>query len=158
LVEILQRYANTTQNRKSSIPVDLEQPKSSAIVQPAVPQHIHKASQRLDSATIEQLVTDYRDGMPTIQLMSTYHLSKGTILRIMDAQGVPRRNAAMSPADQATAIRLYQQGWSLARVGAHLNRDAGTIQHVLIRAGVPRRDNHGRRAAVTFPPSVHRNK
>jgi hypothetical protein len=82
--------------------------------------------------------------MPTTQLMATYHLSKGTILRIMDAHAVARRNTAMSSADTTTAIRLYQQGWSLAQVGAHLNRDAGTIQNALSRAGAPRRDNHGR--------------
>ena len=83
--------------------------------------------------------------MPTTQLMQTYHISKVTILRIMDAHGVPRRNTTLSPSDQATAIQLYQQGWSLARVGAHLNRDAATIQHALIRAGEPRRDSHGRK-------------
>jgi hypothetical protein len=82
--------------------------------------------------------------MPTTQLMSTYRLSKGSILRIMDAHRIPRRNTAMSPDDTATATWLYQQGWSLARVGAQLNRDAGTIHNALIRAGVPRRDSHGR--------------
>lgn len=144
MVEVLQRYANTAQHRKSPISVSPKAPKSPPNVQPAVPQHIHKATQRLDPATIKQLVTDYRDGMPTTQLMSRYHLSKGAILRIMDAHSVPRRNTALSPADQATAIQLYQQGWSLARVGAHLKRDAGTIHNVLIRAGVPRRDSHRR--------------
>jgi hypothetical protein len=144
MVEILQRYANTAQHRKPPISVYSKTPKSTAIMQPARPQHIHKATQRLPPDTLQQLVTDYRDGMPTAQLMAIYHLSKGAILRIMDAQGVPRRNTAMSPVETITAIRLYRQGWSLARVGAHLNRDAGTIQHVLIRAGVPRRDSHGR--------------
>lgn len=143
-MEVLQRYANTTQQRKSPISVTINPSKSSEIVQPTVSPRIHKATQRLDPATVEQLMADYRDGMPTTQLMQTYHLSKGAILRIMDAHAVPRRNSALSPHDQTTAIRLYQQGWSLARVGAYLNRDAGTIQNALIRSGVPRRDSHGR--------------
>ena len=144
MVEILQRYANTAQHRKSPKLTAAQYEQTAQSDQPDVLRHIHKAAQRLDPATLGQLVADYRDGTPTTHLMSTYHLSKGAILRIMDAHGVPRRNTAMSLKDASTAVQLYQQGWSLARVGAHLNRDAGTIQNVLIRAGVPRRDSHGR--------------
>lgn len=144
MVEVLQRYANTAQHRRSPKLANVEHRQSVQSEQPTVPPRTHKATQRLDPAIMEQLVADYRDGMPTTQLMQTYHLSKGAILRIMDAHGIPRRNTSMSSDDAATAIRLYQQGWSLARVGTRLNRDAGTIQNILIRAGVPRRDSHGR--------------
>lgn len=126
MVEVLQRYANTVQHRKPPKLVGTECRQPAQSEQPTVPQHTHKAAQRLDPATLEQLVTDYRDGMPTAQLISRYHLSKGAILRIMDAHQVPRRNTAMSSDDAVTAIQLYQQGWSLAQVGKHLNRDAGT--------------------------------
>nr|WP_254910480.1 sigma factor-like helix-turn-helix DNA-binding protein [Gulosibacter sp. 10] len=41
-------------------------------------------------------------------------------------------------------VRRYDQGESLARVGARLGFSGGTVRTHLIRAGVRLRDSHGR--------------
>jgi len=50
----------------------------------------------------------------------------------------------MTDNDVNEAVRLYQQGWSLARVGRQLGRDHSAVRDALERSGVPRRDSHGR--------------
>jgi hypothetical protein len=53
--------------------------------------------------------------------------------------------AVASPPDQVDdAIHLYKLGWSLARVGEHLNVDHTTVLTKLRERGVPTRDTHGR--------------
>lgn len=76
--------------------------------------------------------------------MVTYHLGKGTVLRLLREHGVQLRNQRMTAAEIEQAIQLYGQGLSLAAVGAKLGYDHGTIWRALKGAGVPRRDSHGR--------------
>ncbi len=53
--------------------------------------------------------------------------------------------AAACPPDQVdTVIHLYKLGWSLARVGNHLNVNRTTVLAALHRRGIPTRDPHGR--------------
>jgi hypothetical protein len=93
---------------------------------------------------VAQLVADYQSGMATTRLTSKYNLGKGTVLRLLRSHGVTLRHQPLTPAQIAEAIQLYKQGWSLARVGAHLGREDSLIWLTLKRAGVPRRDSQGR--------------
>ena len=55
--------------------------------------------------------------------------------------------------DQATdAERLYHQGWSLARIGDHMNVTADTVRTRLLQRGVTMRDTHGRPRTGTGGP------
>jgi IS30 family transposase len=76
--------------------------------------------------------------------MRTYGLGKGAVLRLLDAHGVVRRRQGLRPTEVEEAIRLYGQGWSLARIGEHFGRHHSVILRALERADVPRRDSHGR--------------
>jgi transposase-like protein len=76
--------------------------------------------------------------------MLTYNLGKGTVLRLLRTHGVQLRNQRMTPEQIEQAIHLYSQGLSLVAVGEQLRYDHGTIWRALKRAGVPRRDSHGR--------------
>jgi hypothetical protein len=76
--------------------------------------------------------------------MVTYNLGKGTVLRLLRDHGVQLRNQRMTPAEVTQAIQLYEAGNSLAAMGTQLGYDHGTIWQALMRAGVPRRDSHGR--------------
>ena len=105
---------------------------------------IHAVQRRLSPDTIQQLITDYQAGTPSTQLMVTYNLGKGTVLRLLRTHGVQLRNQRMTPEHIEQATQLYGQGHSLAAVGAHLGYDHGTIWRALKRAGVPRRDSQGR--------------
>ena len=42
------------------------------------------------------------------------------------------------------ATRLYQQDWSVARIGSHLGVNGGTVWLALRARGVQMRDTHGR--------------
>ena len=105
---------------------------------------VHKVQQRLEPATLAQIAADYEAGMSTQQLMAHYQLGKGTVLRLLRSQGVDIRNQSLTPQQCEEAITLYLDGWSLAKVGRHFDREHTVIRDVLVRAGIPRRDSHGR--------------
>jgi hypothetical protein len=44
---------------------------------------VHAVHHRLSADTIQQLITDYQAGAPSTQLMLTYNLGKGTVLRLL---------------------------------------------------------------------------
>src|SRR6185437_15341008 len=55
--------------------------------------HIHNARRRLGPEQIAQLVADYEAGSPSTQLMTTYGLGKGTVLRLLRKHGAKLRAA-----------------------------------------------------------------
>lgn len=89
-------------------------------------------------------MAEYEAGMTAIQVAETYAVSKGTVLRLLEDHGVTRRQQPMTDQQAAEAIQLYLQGWSLIRVGNHFGREHTVIRDILRRAGIPRRDSHGR--------------
>lgn len=103
-----------------------------------------RAEGRLGPDGVARLVADYQAGQASTSLARSYGLSKATVLRLLEANGVARRQQSLTAEQQAEAVQLYLGGWSLARVGEHFGRDHSVIFHVLKRAGVERRDSHGR--------------
>jgi hypothetical protein len=99
---------------------------------------------RLGPDIIAQLVADYEAGLPTTALTTTYGLSKGSVLQLLRQNGVEVRHQSLTPDQLQEAVGLYEQGWSLAKVGAHFARDASFIHVTFKREGIPRRDSHGR--------------
>lgn len=91
-----------------------------------------------------QLIADYQAGEPTTALMVKYQIGKGTVLGILESHRVERRrNKGLTAKQAEEAIRLYQEGWSLVRVGQRFGRQHTIILDVLKRAGVPRRPRPG---------------
>ena len=138
LVELLPRYSNLANLPKlcrstPGRPVPVARPR------------VHTITKRLDQATVVQLLADHQAGVSTTQLTATYHLGKGTVLRLLHSHGVPPRRQPLTEAEIQQAIQLYGQGQSLAAVGRQLGCDHSVIRSVLERAGVPRRQGHGRR-------------
>jgi hypothetical protein len=54
------------------------------------------------------------------------------------------RRRGLSPDQVDDAIRLYDSGWSLARIGDHLSINPTTVLNRLRAHGIPTRDTHGR--------------
>jgi hypothetical protein len=133
----MQRYSNQTNRVINIVSTSVE---SGPLGRPRV----HSAAKRLGDEAVTQLIVDYRSGVPTTQLMTKYGIGKGTVLRLLEANGVPRRNQPLTPAQVSKVIELYKRGYSLARIGEYLGRQHTVIRDVLKRAGVPRRDSHGR--------------
>lgn len=96
---------------------------------------VHNVRKRLGGEAMAQLIADYEAGLSTTVLTSKYCLGKGTVLRILDEHGVTRRHQSLTEEQVQQVIELYQQGWSLARVGRELGRDATLIHLTLKRGG-----------------------
>jgi hypothetical protein len=62
--------------------------------------------------------------------------SQGAVLRLLDVNGVPRRQRGLSDAQVREANRLYGQGWSLTRIGDHFGKDHTVVRNALLRAGI----------------------
>ena len=83
LVDVMRRYSN--------LAIPLEQARKLAArvghlertEQPTGQRRPYRIAQRLDEATIQQLVQDYRDGIPTTRLTMRYGLGKGTVLKLL---------------------------------------------------------------------------
>ncbi len=56
-----------------------------------------RADNRLGPQQLAQLIANYRAGIPTTQLMQSYGLGKGAVLRLLDAHGVVRRRQGLTP-------------------------------------------------------------
>jgi hypothetical protein len=59
--------------------------------------------------------------------MTRYSLGKGTVIRLLRSQGVTLRHRSLTEDQVLQAIPLYQQGWSLAKVGQHFGWDDSLI-------------------------------
>ena len=100
---------------------------------------VHNIRRRLGPETIARVVADYQAGASTPTLMKRYKISKGAVLRLLQDHGIAMRHQPMTEQEITVATQLYEQGWSLARVGEHFSRNPSTIQGMLRRAGVARR-------------------
>ena len=82
-----------------------------------------------------KLVESYRAGNAVNQLAREFGISRQTIAAILDRHGIEHRQQRLSTDEIAEASRLYESGWSLARVGNHLDVNASTVLNVLRRIG-----------------------
>jgi hypothetical protein len=147
-VEIARRYANRGEATADLHKTARKLAKAAGKREPTAdqtnrPGQAPRVVDRLGPDVIAQLVAEYQAGEPSTTLTTRYGVGKGTVLRLLREHSVTVRQPPTQDADAAQAIELYQQGWSLARVGQKLNRDPATIRNILIRAGIPRRDAHG---------------
>ena len=101
----------------------------------------------LSPAEIRAFIDGYEMGKTAKELGAENGVSRQTVVRHLKAQGVTIRHQPMTAEDAARAAVLYRQGLSLADVGEALDRPPTAIRDVLERAGVPRRDSHGRERA-----------
>jgi hypothetical protein len=146
-VETIRRYANI-----GGLAADLSRARQRLLKAPArpdvdeteEPSRIFSAEERLGPETVAQLVADYEAGATSLDLMASYSLGKGTVLRLLRQHGATLRQQPLTTEQIAKSIELYQQGWSLAKIGRLFGREHTVIRAVLVRAGIPRRDSHGR--------------
>lgn len=80
-----------------------------------------------------------------LQLAKEFSVHRRTVRAILDRHGVERRQRVMTASEIDEAIRLYQHGLSLAKVGNRYGVEHSTIRKHLITRGIPRRDKHGRK-------------
>jgi DNA-binding CsgD family transcriptional regulator len=90
------------------------------------------------------LVIGYKTGSTVYQLAEQFRINRGTVSKLLEREGVPRRGRPLSPTQVEQASQLYATGMSLVSVGKQLGCDGSTIHLALRKAGVQMRDAHGR--------------
>jgi len=86
-----------------------------------------QVQRRLVAAEIQELVRAYEAGATIMELRDRLEISRTTVIAHLRRAGVVTRyNRLEGRRDEAK--RLYEQGWSLARVAAHFDVSAGTVQ------------------------------
>lgn len=119
---------------------------SSRVVSP-IPRPERCVRARLGQERVEGLVGAYRAGVPTMQLMDEYGLSKTAVLALLHNAGVQLRRQPLTPAQVEAAKRLYERGHSLAGIERPLGLPSESVRRALMEAGVAMRPRGGRQAA-----------
>ncbi len=141
IVELLGRYSN----RK-----DLEDQLREVLERcqkPEQPAHTvrgksRQVQRRLSVESVDELVADYQDGVMIRELAEQFGIHRGTVVEHLDRAGVERRiDAVKRRLEEARS--LYESGWSLTRVGAHLSVHPETVRRTLKAAGVRLRRRPG---------------
>jgi hypothetical protein len=78
------------------------------------------------------------------ELAARFSIHRNTVSQHLNREGVARRRQGLGDDQVDHAVRLYRAGQSLARIGARLDVDAGTVHSALRARGVRMRDTHGR--------------
>ena len=96
----------------------------------------------LGADEVLSLVDTYAQGDTIDELASKFGIHRTTVMAHLERQRAPRRSGIVTRnIDEAT--RLYEEGWSLARVGEHFGVDGETVRRTLRASGVDLRPRRG---------------
>lgn len=118
---------------------DLETP-----LPPKEPHEAPRRQWRRDEEQIQAIVSGYREGATIRQLAIKHRIGRETVSKILKQQSVKLRNTGLTPEQIDEAVRLYANGWSLARIGHRFSADGKTVWSRLTERGVKMRDAHDR--------------
>jgi DNA-binding transcriptional ArsR family regulator len=96
----------------------------------------------LGAGEVLSLVHAYTQGDTIDELATTFGIHRTTVMAHLERQTAPRRSGTVTK-DIDEAIRLYEGGWSLDRVGEHFGVDGETVRRALRAAGVTLRPRRG---------------
>lgn len=100
-------------------------------------------SPQLDDDKVQKLIEGYTSGATVYELGDQFGIERRTVSAILHRRGVPMRRRGLSTEQIDDAVRLYNQGWSLARIAARMDVAAGTVRQRLHERDVPIRDAQG---------------
>lgn len=98
----------------------------------------------LQADEIAALTDGYRTGAAVKELATRFGIHRTTVSQHLDRNGVTLRRRGLDDEQVDQAVHLYRRGWSLARIGAHLEADAHTVRSALRARGVQMRKANGR--------------
>jgi hypothetical protein len=108
-----------------------------------------RRARQLGTDQIQQLIAGYRSGATVYELAKRLRIERRTVSAILHRNGVPMRRCGLSDAQVEDATRLYDQGWSLARIGKRMDVTADTVRKRLLERGVTMRGTQGRPRTAT---------
>jgi transposase len=106
---------------------------------------LKQAQHRLKAEQVRELVAAYVAGASVHQLTKQFQVHRSTVVAHLERHGIPRRASTrkLSDDDVPQAAKLYEQGWSLVRLGEHYSVDDETVRRALQRLGVKLRPRRG---------------
>ena len=105
----------------------------------SLPQPKYNLARQLRSDEVDELVQSYQAGKTVSQLAARHGIARCTVGRHLERRGIRTRPPALTSPQCAKAAVLYQDGWSLAKIGKLFNVSADTVRKYLIEAGVTMR-------------------
>lgn len=113
-------------------------------IQPPAPRHSlstdSNRSYRLGEDQTQHLITSYQTGSTVYELADEFGIERRTVSAILHRHEVPMRRRGLTNEQVEDAERIYEQGWSLARIGDHMDVTADTVRKRLLERGVTMRD------------------
>jgi len=100
-------------------------------------------ARQLDADQTRALIDAYQAGATVYQLGPQFGIDRRTVGKILSRNGVQTKHPGLSPEDIDQAAQLYEDGWSLARIGEHLGVTATTVHRRLRERGVTMRSTTG---------------
>jgi DNA-directed RNA polymerase specialized sigma24 family protein len=88
---------------------------------------IHQKQRRLPDDEALAVATKYQAGMSAQRLAALFRCHRQTISAILDRHGANRPSLSTDPELLKRAIRLYESGLSLAKVGTAIGVSANTV-------------------------------
>lgn len=79
------------------------------------------------------------------ELGRRFNIHRTTVSGILHRHGVTMRGTGLTPEQIDEAVKLYEDGWSLARIGKHLGVNDMTVRSRLLERGVKLRPRPGNR-------------
>lgn len=135
---------NTKQQLRALESLLTRLPAPSEVVDLKPKRRASRTAKQLGEQQVAELIAGYLAGATVYELSRQFKISRQTVSRHLHRHNVPMRMRGLSPEQIDEAVRLYEAGWSLARIGGRMNVDAGTVHDRLRERGVRMRDTHGR--------------
>jgi DNA-binding transcriptional ArsR family regulator len=139
MVELLGRYSNWTSWAKQVRSID-----RTGANRPETGPRSRRTARQLSEGEVTELVIRYRGGATVYDLAEQFKISRNTVSRHLHRGEIQMRRRSLSEQQVGVVIRLYEQGWSGARIGSHLGFNGGTVWLALRAQGVRMRDAQGR--------------
>lgn len=103
------------------------------------PRRVHvtyNTARQLRPTEVDELVAGYGAGATVFELGARFDIDRRTVGQHLRSRGVDTTPPGLHPDDVPTAIRLYQDGWSLARLSNKFGTTDMTVRARLLEAGV----------------------
>jgi hypothetical protein len=111
-------YYNTTAQVSALQALLWKLPDPSAPLQRAPRGPLSGTARRVEAVQVQKLIAGYQDGATVYKLGERFGIERRTVSEIPHRHGVTTRRRGLSAEQVDEAVRLYEGGWSLARIGS----------------------------------------
>jgi transposase-like protein len=105
-------------------------------------------SRRFSRHEIAEIISRYGAGQSTPALARDYGIAKSALLRLLHSEGVPIRKQAITPADTARAVQLYESGLSITEIVEQVGYSYNTVRKSLHESGAVMRPKGIKRSSL----------